>query len=236
MLGSDGGLARFRLVVEPWLAFAGHTHDSQVFQSMSVRGIVDAVFGSYIGRGRLAPAWRWELADAAVYAERSLCIQYQESDLAFVERLLSEEGIVCWFEHEGAPGDAALGTHTLVLGDHAAAFAANAQRVVRFTQSGASMAEDSLVRFTGGRAVQTSAVRLSSPDYRAASAVSISQDSADAGSPSGLELQDVPGQYAYEDRAQGERLALRRQQALDARAAVTRAGHGARRRWARRSR
>jgi type VI secretion system secreted protein VgrG len=226
LLGSDGGLARYRLIVEPWLAFAAHTQDSRVFQSMSVPAIVDAVFGSYSGRGRLAPAWRWDLADASVYPERSLCVQYQESDLDFVMRLLSEEGIVCWFEHEGAvsaagvSGDAALGTHTLVLADHGGAFAANSQAVVRFTQSGASMAEDSLVRFNGGRAEQTSAVRLSSPDYRAAGAVAVSQASADAGAMAALELQDVPGQYTYEDRTQGERLALRRQQALDARAAV----------------
>ena len=222
LLGSDGGLARYRLVVEPWLAFAAHTRDSRVFQAMSVPAIVDAVLGSYVGKGRLAPAWRWELADAAVYPERSLCIQYQESDLAFVERLLGEEGITCWFEHEGTAGDAALGAHTLVLGDHAGAFVANAQPIVRFTQSGASMAEDSLVRFSGGQRVQTAAVRLSSPDYRAAASIVVSAVSAasTAGASGALELQDVPGQYAYEDRSQGERLVRRRQEALDARAAA----------------
>ncbi len=220
LLGSDGGLARYRLVIEPWLAFASYTRDSRVFQSMSVPAIVDAVLGAYSGKGRLAPAWRWDLADASVYAERSLCVQYQESDFDFVTRLLSEEGIVCWFEHEGAPMDAALGSHTLVLADHGSAFVPNAQPVVRFTQSGASMAADSLVRFRGERQTQTSSVRLSSPDYRAAGAVAVSQGSADASAMHALELQDVPGAYPFEDRTQGERLALRRQQALDARAAV----------------
>ncbi len=221
LLGSDGGLARYRLVVEPWLAFAAHTRDSRVFQSMSVPAIVDAVLGSYGGRGRLAPAWRWDLADASVYPERSLCIQYQESDLDFVQRLLLEEGIVCWFEHEGMALDDALGSHTLVLADHNAAFASNAQPIVRYTQPGASMAEDSLVRVARGRRVQTGAVHLASPDYRSASVVSMSQVSADAAANPALELQDVPGAYAYEDRAQGERLALRRQQALDALASTS---------------
>ncbi len=215
LMGSDGGLARYSLVIEPWLSFAGHTQNSRIFHSMTVPAIVDAVLGGY-GSGRLAPAWRWDLADPAVYAERSMCIQYRESDLAFVERLLCEEGIVYWFEHEAAL-DGALGAHTLVLADHSAAIASNLQPLVRYTQSSASMAEDSLVRFAGRKRIHTTTVSIASPDYRRADAMSSSSSSIDATLP--LELQDVPGQYAYEDGTRGERLARRKMEALEAHAA-----------------
>jgi uncharacterized protein involved in type VI secretion and phage assembly len=69
--------------------------------------------------------------------QRSLCIQYHESDLQFVQRLLREEGLFCWFEHE-ADASEALGKHTLVIADHNGAFQPNAQPRVRYTQSAAA--------------------------------------------------------------------------------------------------
>jgi type VI secretion system secreted protein VgrG len=115
--GSDGGLARYRLVIEPWLSVLGHRIDAFVFQRKTVVQIVEAVFADYANQGKLAPAWRWDLADAAVYPERSLTIQYDESDLDFVQRLLREEGLFCWFEHAGNSSDPTLGVHTLVIAD-----------------------------------------------------------------------------------------------------------------------
>jgi type VI secretion system secreted protein VgrG len=50
------------------------------------------------------------------YPERDYCVQYRESHLDFVSRLLEEEGIFYFFEH----GDSG---HTLVLADHNSAFA-----------------------------------------------------------------------------------------------------------------
>ncbi|RBB11113.1 contractile injection system protein, VgrG/Pvc8 family, partial [Xanthomonas oryzae] len=97
-----------------------------VFQDMSVMEIAESVFADYAdyaGQGALAPAWRWELSDRSTYARRSLTTQYEETDFAFLSRLLAEEGIAYWFEHTGAADSATRGTHTLVLSDHNAAFA-----------------------------------------------------------------------------------------------------------------
>ncbi len=44
LLGSDGGLARYRLTVEPWLAFLAHRQDAWVFQNQTVQAIVEEVF------------------------------------------------------------------------------------------------------------------------------------------------------------------------------------------------
>ncbi|AKJ28559.1 type VI secretion system Vgr family protein [Caldimonas brevitalea] len=223
LLGSDGGLARYRLEVQPWLAFLAHRHDSRSFQGKTVMEIVEQVFAGYQqGHAALAPAWRWELADRAVYPQRSLCIQYQESDLAFVERLLREEGLYCWFEHQGDARSQTLGQHTLVIADHHHAFKPNPQPHVRYTQPGATLKEDSLRSWSSERRVQTQTVSLASWDYRSTQLRPVSAAAVEAVGGIAAECTDVPGVYAYEDTAQGQRLAQRQQEALDARARLYR--------------
>ncbi|HZE91923.1 MAG TPA: type VI secretion system tip protein TssI/VgrG, partial [Rhizobacter sp.] len=217
LVGSDGGLARYRLVIESWLSFLAHRQDAWVFQDQTVMQIIDELFADYQGQGQLAPAWRWDLADASLYAKRSLCIQYAESDLDFVQRLLAEEGLFCWFEHQADDGDT-LGQHTLVIADHNGGFQPNVQPQVRFTQSGSSFSEDSLTLFDEQRGLGPSILSIASYDHR-----NVQQASSTAAgdvrlSPNELSLttRDQPGAYAYEDSAQAQRLAERQLQALQA--------------------
>lgn len=166
-LGANGGFARYRLIIEPWLAFLGHNRDSSLFQDKTVVEIVDAVFAAWRDRGRLAPVWRWDLADPARYRRRGMCVQYGESDLAFVRRLLVDEGLCCQFEHAAGDGDG-LGGHTLVISDHGDAFRANAQ--VRFTPVGATLTEDSLDRWSAHRPLGGIGDHAASRDCRSLSA------------------------------------------------------------------
>ncbi|HSI59794.1 MAG TPA: type VI secretion system Vgr family protein [Ideonella sp.] len=213
-LGSDAGLARYQLRIEPWLALLAHTHDAWVFCDQTVVEIIDEIFAGYRAQGRLVPAWRWELQDAGVYPRRSLCVQYQESDLAFVQRLLADEGLFYWFEHATDDGDS-LGSHTLVISDHNGSFQPNAQPLQRFTQSGASFDEDSLTRWHGHHRTRSDQLALSSWDYRA-----VQQAAAEAGgapmSGPALALRDQPGAYHFEDDTQAARIARRRLEALQA--------------------
>ncbi len=108
---ADGGLARYRLHVAPWLALLAYGTHSRVFQDRSTRDIVDAVFAAYPGA-----QWRWAddvdahlarspKADAAhARGARSCCVQYRESDLAFVSRLLAEEGLNLRFDESDRHG------------------------------------------------------------------------------------------------------------------------------------
>ncbi|HWP19968.1 MAG TPA: type VI secretion system tip protein TssI/VgrG [Burkholderiaceae bacterium] len=214
LLGSDGGLARYELTIEPWFAFLRWRQDSHVFQDMTVMEIVEAVFARYREQGRLVPSWRWELADRAVYPRRSLCIQYQESDLDFVSRLLAEEGLCAWFEHEGEPLGQTLGAHTLVIADHNGAFRPGVTPRVRYTQSGsAAFKEDGLQRWQAWRAAAVHEVSLASFDYRDVDRRPVTAATGTAADVP-LLIADVPGLYAYEDRSQGERLATRWLEAL----------------------
>lgn len=68
--GADGGFGRYRLRIEPWLAFLGERSDAYVFQDMSVFDIVDQLFARWQGQGTLTPAWRWDIADRSAYLIR----------------------------------------------------------------------------------------------------------------------------------------------------------------------
>jgi type VI secretion system secreted protein VgrG len=216
LMGSDGGLARYRLVIEPWLSALAHTVDAWAFQDMSVPQILDDLFDGYTGQGQLVPAWRWDLADASVYPKRSLCIQYHESDLDFALRLMREEGLFCWWEHAGDAASASLGTHTLVIADHNGAFASNVQPAVRFTASDHTLGEDSLERWSTIGRVASARVALRSRDHRGLGARPVEAAVGEAAPMPELAISDVPGAYAYEDIEQGQRLARRQAEALAA--------------------
>jgi len=215
--GANGGFARYQLTIEPWTRFLSMGRDSRIFQDMTVCDILDAVFRAYDGKGRLAPAWRFDLQERDAYLKRSVTTQYQESDLAFAERLMFEEGLFTFFEHVGDSASPSFGSHTLVIADHNGAFAPNAQADVRFTQPGAVMREDSVDRWRTEWRLQTDAIELESWDYRSRLVRSVASS---VDGESSLVSRDHPGAYAYPTRKQGERIAERQLQALQVRKQV----------------
>ncbi|RJS91691.1 type VI secretion system Vgr family protein [Salinisphaera sp. Q1T1-3] len=214
-LGSNQGAARYRLVVEPWLAFLDYRTDSFIFQDATLVEIVESVFADYVGQGRLVPAWRWDLADTAVYPRRSLTVQYGETDLAFLRRLLLSQGLYFWFEHQGAPSAENLGEHRLVIADHNKAFEPADPVPVRFHRADATEAEDSIQQWRVSESRHAPNVVLASWDYRTRQTRSVSAAS-DAETPIRTDAVDVPGQYAYPTRSDGQRLADRQAEAYRA--------------------
>ncbi|QFZ82793.1 type VI secretion system tip protein VgrG [Variovorax paradoxus] len=214
-VSSNGGMARYRLVIEPWMAFLRYRQDSCLFQHQSVFDIVDAVFGRYQSQGQLVPQWRWEIAQRDIYPVRGITTQYQESDFDFVARLLAEEGLYYWFEHATGK-DGALGNHTLVIADHAGAFRANPQATIRFHRADASEREDTIQQWRGHRQLQTNSLAQHSWDYKSVSARPVQQQSRAAGQRT-LHWSDDPGAYGWETSAQGERLLANALQALELR-------------------
>jgi type VI secretion system VgrG family protein len=215
--GANGGFARYHLTIEPWTSFLVLNRDSRIFQNKTVFDILDTVFEAYQGKGQLAPAWRFDIRDRSVYPQRSITTQYQESDLAFAARLMSEEGLFYFFEHAGDVTSSSFGSHTLVIADHNGAFVPNTQPDVRYTQPGAVMHEDSLDRWRTELRLQTNAIELGSWDYRACQFQTVS--SAAQGRDT-LTSRDVPGAYVFPTREQGQRIADNQLQALQARKEV----------------
>ncbi|MGY0611393.1 type VI secretion system Vgr family protein [Luteimonas sp. A501] len=204
LLGSNGGLARYGLVIEPWLALLRQRVDSYAFQDKSVVEIIEDVFADYAEAGALVPAWRWELRDRSVYPKRSLTTQYAESDFDFVQRLLAEEGIAYWFEHAGDPSSETRGTHTLVLADHNEAFADSGR--IRYHRADATEAEDSIQLWRSTRRAQTARLSRASWDYRSLGLRPATAEGDDV-SGMGVEDDDIAGPYAWHDSADGVRKA-----------------------------
>ena len=205
--GSNGGLARYRLRLQPWLAFLSQRVDSYVFHDKTVVEIIEDIFADY---GTLAPEWRWVLTDASQYAKRSLTTQYQESDLTFVQRLLAEEGIFYWFEHEGDVEASAFGKHALVLADHS--HDVTDLGSVRFHRRDESERSDTIQRWQEGRRWCTAKVERATWDYRSLERRQASAQ-AEQAADLGIVDHDTSGPYGWQDNARGQR---RAQQHLDA--------------------
>lgn len=217
-LGSDGGFTRYRLVLEPWTAFLRYRFDSHVWQDATVIEILDDLFSDYRDQGRLVPRWRFALADAGQYPRHEVRTQFEESDWAFVERLLADEGLFYWFEHSADHGSDARGTHQLVIGDYNGAFAPNAQQAIRFHRAAATEQTDSVTSWHASRRLMTNAVVTGSWHEGQVANITAQADSAhDNDDVPPLTAIDQPGQRLFAARAQAERAARRQLEALEAR-------------------
>src|SRR5690606_21274125 len=98
---------RYRLVLVPWLWFLSRRVNCRIFQQKNTKAIVSQIF-SELGFN--------DFEFKAVGGKaREYCVQYNESDLDFISRLLEEDGITCYFTHS-------FDKHQLVLVDRPAAF------------------------------------------------------------------------------------------------------------------
>ena len=104
---ADGGFARYRITVRPWIALLAHGRRSQVWQERTLVQIIESVFARYAAQAQ----WRWADDVAAHLAQspflgtgsvRSYTAQYRETDLAFVTRLLAEEALGWRIEEDEA--------------------------------------------------------------------------------------------------------------------------------------
>lgn len=94
-LGRTTDRARIITVeIVPALALLALREDSRVFQHLSVLDVLDAVLGGALeGYDRTI-----EIRARGTYLEREHCLQYEETDLDFAQRLMEEEGLTYFFE------------------------------------------------------------------------------------------------------------------------------------------
>ena len=101
----DGGLglAYYTASMVPWFWLLTMTSDSRIFQELSIPDIVEQIFTE-----KGFADYRMNLH--GTYDRKVYCVQYRETDLNFISRLLEQEGIFYFFEHEN-------GKHTMILAD-----------------------------------------------------------------------------------------------------------------------
>ena len=219
MLGSDGGLARYRIRLSPWIWRLGQVRNSRVWQDKRVTEIVDAVFSKYQPLAR----WRWS-EDTGPFLRDTLpriyCCQYRESDLDFVRRILAEEGLG-WRVEQDADGPMLVlfgdSSHPRALPQDISSAASGA---IRYHAARAVEQDDTVQALTMQHRLQAALTTLLSYDYKAKQIVA-------GGSPTRLahprnlpvlEAFDVPGQDTFATLAQARHYADLQMEGKEARA------------------
>jgi type VI secretion system secreted protein VgrG len=105
---NQGNYPHYRAIIVPWLWFLTRTADCRIFQNMTVPDIIQKVFSDHGFSEFFKPGV------SGTYRTWDYCVQYRETDFNFVSRLMEQEGIYYFFEHEN-------GKHTLVTADSASA-------------------------------------------------------------------------------------------------------------------
>ncbi len=189
-LGSTDRARLARVHVVPDLWRLSQRVNSRIFQHKSARDIVKEVL-------RDAGAYTGTLRDetTGTYPEREYCVQYHESDLAFVMRLLEDEGIGFYFAHDGE-------TEALVLVDDARSFHPAATMdggEVPVMGPGTETASlETVRRFDWGRLMAPTGVTLRDYDFTHPSAwVSVTRSQPSA--PGTREVYDYPARYTINE-------------------------------------
>ncbi|MBK3750189.1 type VI secretion system Vgr family protein [Stutzerimonas balearica] len=187
-------LTRYRLTLVPQLAYLAHRSNQRIFQHLTVPQIVARVLeehGILAGVGH-----RFDLGPV-VYPEREYCVQYDESDLHFIQRLCEEEGIHYHFQHS-ADG------HVLVFGDDQTVFPTLAP--VAYQQDSGLVADQPVVKRFGLR-LETRTSRVTRRDYDFEKPRLTMEAAFQSDFQPDLEDYDYPGRFV--DRSRGKHLAQR---------------------------
>ncbi|MFS1525023.1 type VI secretion system Vgr family protein [Microbulbifer sp. 2304DJ12-6] len=98
------GIRCYSAIIQPGLWFTNLGSSNRIFEKKSAKQILEEVLGEYSRVIRLT------LKLSAEYITREYCVQFDETDFEFVNRLMAEEGISYYFKH-------ADGQHELILCD-----------------------------------------------------------------------------------------------------------------------
>lgn len=221
MLGSDGGLARYRLRLSPWLWRLSQVRNCRVWEEKTLIEIVDSVFESYLPLAR----WRWSDGTASIVNDTGplvYCCQYRESDLEFAQRLLTGAGLGWRFE-QGQDGPVAVlfadSTRLTACPEDASS---EADGGLRYHRAGASERQDTVQALSSVRTLVPSVSMMLSYDVRSKKVVAASAPSNlnySSKLPS-LESFDTPGQDAYAYSRQATRSASMQMERHEARSAM----------------
>jgi type VI secretion system secreted protein VgrG len=224
MLGSTGSLVRYRLRLSSFLWPLSQSRNNCVWQDKSVIEIVESVLLRYPDYAD----WRWSDEAAQFMADvrpRSYCIQYRETDLDFIARLLASEGLG-WSMEEHAESVAG---HRMVLfadSTQANAFADDstsrdsiAGQGIRYHNARAGEAQDTVQALAAAVSLGAASVTTLSYDYKAkkivAASVPTNRQVGSMNAPQ-LESYDTPGLYAYAGADEAQRYARLQMESMEA--------------------
>ncbi|WP_339490406.1 type VI secretion system Vgr family protein [Pseudomonas sp. EL_65y_Pfl2_R95] len=185
-------LTRYQITLRPRLYYLSQRLNQRVFQNLSVAQIISQVLEEH---GIQSNAYQFQLG--SIYPEREYCVQYDESDLHFIQRLCEEEGIHYHFQHstEG---------HMLVFGDDQTPFPKLLPTA--YQQDSGLVADEPVIKRFGVR-VETRTSRVTRRDYDFEKPSMTLEAAVKSEFKPDLEDYDYPGRFV--DRERGKHLSQR---------------------------
>ncbi|MYN28940.1 type VI secretion system tip protein VgrG [Duganella sp. CY42W] len=159
---SDGGLASYQLVLRDALAILEKRTNTRVFRNMDEVDIVQRILNEWRQKSPvLGVCFNHETDEAfdlRTYPKREFTMQHNESDAAFIRRLLKRRGIG-WYVRAGEM------MHTLVLFNNAESLRQNAAGTIRYHRDAATEERDTITAWSAVRSLQPGTVTRHSWDY-----------------------------------------------------------------------
>jgi type VI secretion system secreted protein VgrG len=185
--GTTGRFYLYHARIVPQIWLLSLRQDCRIFQQKSVPTIVKEVLE---GAGVTSDLFEFRLQGN--FYQREYCVQYRESDLNFISRLLEEEGIFYFFEHTDSK-------HKMVMGNGTVNYQAiSGEPKVVFNPGGGMVSEEeSVTRFTLSRQIRSGKCTLRDYNFEKPS-MDLTADMSDAENKE-LEVFDYPGEYNMQD-------------------------------------
>ncbi|CAI8855712.1 type VI secretion system secreted protein VgrG [Pseudomonas chlororaphis] len=198
MAQGDAGkrLTRYKVSLVPQLAYLEHRTNQRIYQQLSAPKIIALILEEHGIQGN---AYQFQLGTPC--PDRDYCVQYDETDLHFIQRLCEEEGLHYHFQHspEG---------HLLVFGDDQTVFPKLGQPTA-YIQGSGMVADEPVIKGFNLR-LETRTRRITRRDYDfekpRLQLEAAYRPEAESAEPD-LEDYDYPGRFT--DRARGKFLSQR---------------------------
>ncbi len=201
---TDERFAHYQAEVVPWLWFLTRAADCRIFQNMTVPDIITKIFKDL-------DFTDFKNSLQGSFEPREYCVQYRETDLNFVSRLMEQYGIFYFFEHE-------KDKHTLVLANSSTVHQpCPGQAKARYELlAGGLEDEDVITGWQIGQELRPGKYALTDYNFETPGTdLAVNEPSiVKVGGNSNYEIYDYPGEYFK--KAQGEDLVKVRMQEEEA--------------------
>jgi type VI secretion system secreted protein VgrG len=210
-VGDQQDYSRYRLVLRPWFWLLNHRANCQIFLEKNVKDIIQQVFTD----AGFSSGTDFKFRTTGNYDKIKYCVQYRESDFAFVCRLMEQYGIYYYFEHQD-------GQHTMVLADSRASHSAvkDLPQVKYHIQTeGYNRVEQQVDSWISDRCFSTGKIEFNDYDYLTPPKRLLApKEASENYKRSRFEVYDYPGNYDEQEKGkQFAQFRLEAEQALDRR-------------------
>ncbi|WP_248807353.1 type VI secretion system tip protein TssI/VgrG [Pseudomonas sp. MWU13-2100] len=189
-------LTRYKVSLVPQLQYLHHRTNQRIYQQMSAPKIIALILEEH---GIKSNAYSFQLGQPC--PDRDYCVQYDETDLHFIQRLCEEEGIHYHFQHSEK-------AHLLVFGDDQTVFPKLGQPTAYVQGSGMVADEPVIKGFT--LRLETRTRRVTRRDYNFEKpSLQLEAAYKPDGESTGPDLEDYDYPGRFLDRARGKFLSQR---------------------------